>query len=96
MIQLEEPHPAGYGMFVYSPDVFVNFLKTEKCRARKPLTYFDKHRDVFFRAIGGGVAMPFLPALDVALSDFRLSGRRCGYAGGLGAGLPPRRIFLSK
>lgn len=59
MIQLEELHPAGYGMFVYSPDVFVNFLKTEKCRARKLLTYFDKHRDVFFRAIGGGVAMPF-------------------------------------
>ena len=59
MIQLEELHPAGYGMFVYSPDVFVNFLKAEKCRARKLLTYFDKHRDVFFRAIGGGVAMPF-------------------------------------
>lgn len=59
MIQLEELHPTGYGMFVYSPDVFVDFLKAEKCRARKLLTYFDKHRDVFFRAIGGGVAMPF-------------------------------------
>lgn len=59
MIQLEELHPAGYGMFVYSPDVFVSFLKAEKCRARKLLTYFDKHLDVFFRAIGGGVAMPF-------------------------------------
>ena len=59
MIQLEELHPAGYGMFVYSPDVFVNFLKAEKCRARKLLTYFDKHRAVFFRAISSGVAMPF-------------------------------------
>ena len=41
MIQLGELHPAGYGMFVYSPDVFVNFLKAEQCRARKLLTYFD-------------------------------------------------------
>lgn len=40
MIQLEELHPAGYGLFVYSPDVFVNFLKAERCRARKLLTYF--------------------------------------------------------
>lgn len=49
----------GYGMFVYSPDVFVNFLKAEKCRARKLLTYFDRRRDVFFRAICCGVALPF-------------------------------------
>lgn len=39
MIQLEELHPAGYGMFVYSPDVFVNFLKAERCRARKLLRF---------------------------------------------------------
>ena len=39
MIQLEELHPAGSGMFVYSPDVFVNFLKAERCRARKLLRF---------------------------------------------------------
>ena len=42
MIQLEELHQAGYGLFIYLPDVFVNFLKAEKCRARKLLTYFDR------------------------------------------------------
>lgn len=49
MIELNEIEPYGYGMFLYSPDVLIDFLKERKCRAKKLLTYFDKNKNVFFR-----------------------------------------------
>lgn len=59
MIQLNEIHPWGYGMFLYSPDMLTDFLKAEKCSAKKLLTYFDKNKNVFFKSIENGIALPF-------------------------------------
>lgn len=59
MIELNEIRPYGYGMFLYSPDILTDFLKEKKCRAKKLITYFDKHRNVFFESIKNGVALPF-------------------------------------
>jgi len=58
MIQLNEISPHGYGMILYSPDILVEFLKAEKCRARKLCTYFDKNKDVFYKAIENGIVLP--------------------------------------
>lgn len=61
MKQLDEICPYGYGIYVYSPDLLTDFLKGEKCRAKKLITYFDKHKPVFFKAIENGIALPFYP-----------------------------------
>lgn len=58
MVQLNEVNAFGYGFFLYSPDVLTEFLKAEKCRARKLCTYFDKNKDVFYKAIESGVILP--------------------------------------
>jgi hypothetical protein len=58
MIQLNEISPHGYGMLLYSPDILAEFLMAEKCRAKKLLSYFDKNKDIFYKAIENGVAMP--------------------------------------
>ena len=58
MIQLNEISPYGYGIFLYSPDVLTGFLKSEKCRAKKLCTYFNKNKDIFFKAIENGIALP--------------------------------------
>jgi hypothetical protein len=58
MIQLNEISPKGYGMFLYSPDILAEFLKAEKCRAKKLATYFNKNKNIFYKAIENGIAMP--------------------------------------
>jgi len=58
MIQLNEISPQGYGMFLYSPDILTAFLKAEKCRVKKLLSYFNKNKNIFYKAIENGIAMP--------------------------------------
>lgn len=58
MIQLNRLFAQGYGIMFYSPDVLTDFLKAEKCRAKKLCTYFDKHKEVFYKSIENGIAMP--------------------------------------
>lgn len=59
MIQLNEIRPYGYGVFLYSPDMLTDFLKAEKCHAKKLISYFDKNKNMFFKSIVNGVALPF-------------------------------------
>jgi hypothetical protein len=58
MIQLNEISPYGYGMVLYSPDILITFLETEKCRVKKLASYFDKNKDIFHKAIENGIIMP--------------------------------------
>lgn len=58
MIQLNDIQAFGYGLSLYSPDILVEFLKAENCKARKLCSYFDKHKDVYYKAISTGVLLP--------------------------------------
>ena len=43
----------GYG--------FALFLKERKCRAKKLLSYWDAHKQLFYDAVKGAKALPFYP-----------------------------------
>ena len=59
MKNIGELDASGYGIMVFSPEKFNQFLKDRKCRARKYLDYFDKHREVFFDLIRAGILLSF-------------------------------------
>ena len=59
MTNLGELKAYGYGIMVFSPEKFNQFLKDRKCRARKYLTYFDNNKEVFFDLIKAGILLPF-------------------------------------
>ena len=48
----------GYGLFIYSPGTFNEWMKEKKCRAKKILSYLDKHKDMFLEMIAKGIALP--------------------------------------
>jgi hypothetical protein len=58
LIELNELSPYGYGIFLFSPDKLTEFLKTEKCRAMKLCSYFDKNKEIFHKAIANGIVLP--------------------------------------
>ncbi len=51
----------GYGFAL--PDVrdLSEFLKERKCRAKKLLSYWDAHKQLFYDAVKGAKALPFYP-----------------------------------
>ena len=59
MKNLGELTAFGYGIMVFSPERFNQFLKDRKCKAKKYLTYFDKNKEIFFDLIKAGVLSPF-------------------------------------
>jgi len=51
MKNIGELDASGYGIMVFSPERYNQFLKGRKCRARKNLDYFNKNKEVFFDLI---------------------------------------------
>lgn len=59
MIKLGEFSADGYGMAIISTDLFTEYLKEKKCRAKKLLSYFDNNKDLFFDSVKNGRFLPF-------------------------------------
>ena len=59
MTNIGEFSADGYGMALISTDLFTEYLKEKKCRAKKLLSYFDKNKDFFFSSIKDGKFLPF-------------------------------------
>ena len=56
--ELNSIYAFGYGLFIYSPSAFNEWMQEKKCRAKKMLSYLDKHKDIFLEMIGEGIALP--------------------------------------
>ena len=56
--ELNSIYAFGYGLFIYSPSTFNEWMQEKKCRAKKMLSYLDKHKDMFFEMIAKGIALP--------------------------------------
>lgn len=56
--ELNSIYSFGYGLFIYSPSTFNEWMQEKKCRAKKMLSYLDKHKDMFFEMIAKGIALP--------------------------------------
>ncbi len=48
----------SYGIMIFAPDLFNEYLKEKKIRARKFLSYFDRNKEVFFSFIKDGKIIP--------------------------------------
>jgi len=59
MKNIGELDASGYGIMVFSPEKYNQFLKDRKCRARKYIDYFDKNKELFFDLIRAGILLPF-------------------------------------
>ena len=59
MIPIGEFSADGYGMAILSTDLFTDYLKQKKANPKKLLSYFDKHKDLFFSSIKDGRFLPF-------------------------------------
>lgn len=70
MVQERKIDADGYGIYLYSPDVLVNFLKHEKVRSKKLLSYFNLNRGTFLRSIKQGVALPFYKISSISYTLF--------------------------
>ncbi|MBS5111553.1 MAG: hypothetical protein KHZ15_02565 [Coprobacillus cateniformis] len=53
--------PSDYGIAFLSVDLFMEEIKKKKCKARKFISYFNKHMDVYFELIEQGILVPFHP-----------------------------------
>ena len=51
----------GYGFALLDVRDLSEFLKERKCRAKKLLSYWDAHKQLFYDAIKGAKALPFYP-----------------------------------
>lgn len=51
----------GYGFALLEPRDLSEFLKERKCRAKKLLSYWDAHKQLFYDAVKGAKALPFYP-----------------------------------
>lgn len=51
----------GYGFALLDVCDLSKFLKDRKCRAKKLLSYWDAHKQLFYDAVKGGKALPFYP-----------------------------------
>ena len=56
--ELNSIYAFGYGLFIYSPGTFNEWMQEKKCRAKKMLSYLDKHKDMFLEMIAKGIALP--------------------------------------
>ncbi len=48
----------SYGIMIFPPILFNEYLKLHKIRARKFISYFDKNKDFFFSSIKDGIIIP--------------------------------------
>ena len=51
----------GYGFALLDVRDLSEFLKERKCRAKKLLSYWDAHKQLFYDAVKGAKALPFYP-----------------------------------
>ena len=51
----------GYGFALLDVRDLSEFLKDRKCRAKKLLSYWDAHKQLFYDAVKGAKALPFYP-----------------------------------
>jgi hypothetical protein len=59
----------GYGMAIISTDLITSYLRDNKIKAKKLLSYFDKHKDLLFETIKAG---RFLPFYNIACYEYTL------------------------
>lgn len=51
----------GYGFALLDVRDLSEFLKERKCRAKKLLSYWNAHKQLFYDAVKGAKALPFYP-----------------------------------
>ena len=51
----------GYGFALLEPRDLSEFLKKRKCRAKKLLSYWNAHKQLFYDVVKGAKALPFYP-----------------------------------
>jgi len=51
----------AYGFALLEPRDLSEFLKKRKCRAKKLLSCWDAHKQLFYDAVKGAKALPFYP-----------------------------------
>ena len=83
--ELNSIYAFGYGLFIYSPSTFNEWMQEKKCRAKKMLSYFDKHKDMFLEMITKGIALPIYQIPTYQYSIYIT--KRCEYSRGLGTSL---------
>ncbi|WP_454880784.1 hypothetical protein [Sphingobacterium detergens] len=59
MTNIGDIYAFGYGISVISTDLLTEYLKENKCKAKKLLTYLDKNKDFFHQMIKDGRILPF-------------------------------------
>ncbi len=47
-----------YGIMIFAPSIFNEYLKLNKIKAKKFLSYFDKNKALFYQAIKDGKVLP--------------------------------------
>ena len=85
--ELNSIYAFGYGLFIYSPGTFNEWVKEKKCRAKKMLSYLDKHKDMFLEMIAKGIALPIYQIPTYQYSILYHNRKRCEYSRGLGTSL---------
>jgi hypothetical protein len=48
-----------YGIMVFSPGLFNEYIKQNKIKAKKYISYFNKNKEVFYKIIKDGIIAPF-------------------------------------
>jgi hypothetical protein len=59
MTLIGELEAEDYGIMVFSPDLFGEYIKNNKWRAKKYITFFNNNKDKFFQIIKDGILAPF-------------------------------------
>jgi hypothetical protein len=69
MTSIGELEAAGYGIMVFSPNVFNEYIKNTTRGAKKYITFFNNTKDKFFQIIKDGIPAPFylLPMFQYAI-----------------------------
>jgi hypothetical protein len=58
MVNIGDLSADGYGMMVFSTDLFNEYIKTKKWKAKKYLSFFDKNKEYFYQIIKDGILVP--------------------------------------
>ena len=58
MVHIGDLSAYGYGMMIFSTDVFNEYIIHKKWRAKKYLSWFNKNKDHFYQIIKDGIILP--------------------------------------
>lgn len=58
MINIGELSAVGYGVVIFATDLFNKYTKNKKWRAKKYVSFFDKHKEYFHQIIKDGIIFP--------------------------------------